>query len=106
MDEAGSHAPSGAFERARNASGVSVVITERACRAYLAKQTPVEYKIASYEVAEEVTRRLPGARVLLRPMSLTSGAHMGPGTWALAYLGLTADGLPAPADGLAPEARV
>jgi DegV family protein with EDD domain len=48
------------------------------------------------EVAPEVLDRLPGARVLVRPMSLTSGAHMGPGTWAMAYLGLTADGLPSP----------
>ncbi len=40
------------------------------------------------EVAPRVLERLPGARVLLRPMSLTSGAHMGPGTWALAYLAL------------------
>ncbi len=46
------------------------------------------------EVAQEVARRLPGARVLIRPMSLTSGAHMGPGTWGLATLGLTADGQP------------
>ncbi len=51
------------------------------------------------EVAEEVSVRLPGARVLVRPMSLTSGAHMGPGTWAMAYLGLTADGLPVSAQG-------
>ena len=28
------------------------MITERACRAYLAKQTPNDYKITSYEVAE------------------------------------------------------
>ncbi len=46
------------------------------------------------EVAQEVSARLPGARVLVRPMSHTSGAHMGPGTWGLAYLGLAADGLP------------
>ena len=28
----------------------------------------------------------PTAEILLRPLSLTSGAHMGPGTWAVAYL--------------------
>lgn len=46
------------------------------------------------EMVGQIERRLPGARVIVRPMSLTSGAHMGPGTWALAYLGLTADGMP------------
>jgi hypothetical protein len=29
---------------------------------------------------------LPAARILLRPLSLTSGVHMGPGTWAVAFL--------------------
>ncbi len=38
-------------------------------------------------VAEtEVKKRFPGAEVILQPLSLTSGAHMGPGTWALAFL--------------------
>ncbi|MFH2005822.1 MAG: DegV family protein [bacterium] len=48
------------------------------------------------EVASEVGRLLPDARILVRPVSLTSGAHMGPGTWAVAYLGFDADGLPVP----------
>jgi len=30
--------------------------------------------------------RFPAAEILLQPMSLTSGAHMGPGTWGLAVL--------------------
>ncbi len=29
---------------------------------------------------------LPGAEIILQPLSLTSGAHMGPGTWAVAFL--------------------
>ncbi|MCL5808723.1 MAG: DegV family EDD domain-containing protein [Deltaproteobacteria bacterium] len=37
-------------------------------------------------VQPEIARRHPGAEILLHPMSLTSGAHMGPGTWAVAYL--------------------
>ena len=36
--------------------------------------------------AREVRARLPRASVLVRPLSLTSGAHMGPGTWAVAFL--------------------
>jgi hypothetical protein len=34
----------------------------------------------------EITRRWPEAEIFLHPMSLTSGAHMGPGTWAVAFL--------------------
>ncbi len=34
----------------------------------------------------EIARRRPEAEIILHPMSLTSGAHMGPGTWAVAFL--------------------
>jgi uncharacterized protein len=34
----------------------------------------------------EVARRFPDAEVLQRPVSLTSGCHMGPGTWGIAHL--------------------
>ena len=37
-------------------------------------------------VQPEISRRHPEAEILLHPMSLTSGAHMGPGTWAVAFL--------------------
>ncbi len=41
-------------------------------------------------VEEDVARRirslLPRAEIIFRPLSLTSGAHMGPGTWAMAIL--------------------
>jgi hypothetical protein len=33
----------------------------------------------------EIARRWPEAEIILHPMSLTSGAHMGPGTWAVAF---------------------
>jgi fatty acid-binding protein DegV len=36
--------------------------------------------------APRVRALLPAASILLRPLSLTSGAHMGPGTWAVAFL--------------------
>jgi DegV family protein with EDD domain len=36
--------------------------------------------------AVELRSLLPAARILFRPLSLTSGAHMGPGTWAVAFL--------------------
>jgi hypothetical protein len=38
------------------------------------------------KVRSEVTRRYPGAQIIVHPLSLTSGAHMGPGTWAVAFL--------------------
>ena len=28
----------------------------------------------------------PQAEIIIQPLSLTSGAHMGPGTWAVAFL--------------------
>jgi len=33
-----------------------------------------------------LTERYPLADILLQPLSLTSGAHMGPGTWGVAFL--------------------
>ena len=33
-----------------------------------------------------VMKRLPGSHIIMQPLSLTSGAHMGPGTWAIAFL--------------------
>jgi DegV family protein with EDD domain len=33
-----------------------------------------------------IQERYPLAEVLLQPLSLTSGVHMGPGTWAMAFL--------------------
>ena len=38
-------------------------------------------------VQPQVRDLLPGAEILPVPLSLTSGVHMGPGTWALAWAG-------------------
>ncbi|MBU3943721.1 MAG: DegV family EDD domain-containing protein [Proteobacteria bacterium] len=38
-------------------------------------------------VEPEVRQLAPRAEILLVPLSLTSGVHMGPGTWALAWAG-------------------
>jgi DegV family protein with EDD domain len=38
------------------------------------------------KVQPEIEQRWPEAEIILQPMSLTSGAHMGPGTWAVAFL--------------------
>ena len=37
-------------------------------------------------VKKEIENRYPSAEILLQPLSLTSGVHMGPGTWAMAFL--------------------
>jgi DegV family protein with EDD domain len=37
-------------------------------------------------VKKEMRARYPSAEIILQPLSLTSGVHMGPGTWAMAYL--------------------
>lgn len=37
-------------------------------------------------VSREIKQRFPAADLLLQPLSLTSGVHMGPGTWAVAFL--------------------
>jgi hypothetical protein len=38
------------------------------------------------EVRNDVAKSYPKARIIVHPLSLTSGAHMGPGTWAVAFL--------------------
>jgi DegV family protein with EDD domain len=38
------------------------------------------------EVRNDMAKRYPKARIIVHPLSLTSGAHMGPGTWAVAFL--------------------
>ena len=38
------------------------------------------------EFAADVQKLYPQADIILQPLSLTSGAHMGPGTWGIAFL--------------------
>ena len=37
-------------------------------------------------VKKKIEKLYPSSEILLQPLSLTSGVHMGPGTWALAFL--------------------
>ncbi len=37
-------------------------------------------------VMPEMQRRNPAAEIVLQPLSLTTGVHVGPGTWSLAFL--------------------
>jgi hypothetical protein len=34
---------------------------------------------------QQIAALLPDAEILLVPLSLTSGVHMGPGTWSIAF---------------------
>jgi DegV family protein with EDD domain len=38
------------------------------------------------EIQPEIERRLPLVQVIVQPLSLTSAAHMGPGSWGMAFL--------------------
>ena len=38
------------------------------------------------EIKPEIERRFPLAKVIMQPFSLTSAAHMGPGSWGIAFL--------------------
>jgi hypothetical protein len=40
----------------------------------------------SETVKKEIQALYPSADIMLQPLSLTSGVHMGPGTWAVAFL--------------------
>jgi fatty acid-binding protein DegV len=37
-------------------------------------------------VLGKIRKRFAAAEVVFQPLSLTSGAHMGPGTWGVAFL--------------------
>ncbi|MEZ4524610.1 MAG: DegV family protein [Desulfobacterales bacterium] len=38
------------------------------------------------EVQKKIRENCPEAEILVRPLSLTSGVHMGPGTWGIAFV--------------------
>jgi DegV family protein with EDD domain len=44
------------------------------------------YDWVNKTVKKMLVERYPQAEIILQPLSLTSGAHMGPGTWAVAFL--------------------
>ncbi len=51
-----------------------------------------------HTVCPLLARLCPEDHILARPLSLTSGAHMGPGAWSAAFLPRTGDPLPLPAE--------
>jgi len=43
-------------------------------------------KFVEGPVKKNIEELYPDAEIILQPLSLTSGAHMGPGTWGIAFL--------------------
>jgi len=44
------------------------------------------YDLVAGKIKPLIAEDFPQAEIILQPLSLTSGAHMGPGTWAVAFL--------------------
>ncbi len=54
------------------------------------------------EVEDAIRKQFPAAEIILQPLSLTTGAHTGPGTWAVAVHPDPANRLAIPTAGLSP----
>jgi fatty acid-binding protein DegV len=74
----------------RSRKGQLIFATEKILR----QESPPRTVLLQYSDNEEwvsdhvrqlVRSLLPRAEILLAPLSLTSGVHMGPGTWSLAF---------------------
>jgi len=50
------------------------------------------------EVRGTVAHQVPGAEILIQPLSLTTGVHTGPGTWGMAFLTIPEEMSPADVD--------
>ncbi len=75
---------------------------------HLDRRAPVDILLQYTDNQDRVLSRirpmiqdhLPEARIMEHPMSLTSGVHMGPGTWAVAWLKMPEDSISGVAEGL------
>ena len=78
---------------AKNRKGQLKFALERFEEAFDSKDSPFvmleysdNYDWVGSVVKTEIETRCPHAEIKLQPLSLTSAAHMGPGTWAMAYI--------------------
>jgi hypothetical protein len=55
-------------------------------RAFIMLEYSDNYDWVNKTVKKLIAQLYPQAEIILQPLSLTSGAHMGPGTWAVAFL--------------------
>ena len=61
-------------------------LLQRNSRAFIMLEYSDNYDWVKGTLKPILTGRYPLAEILLQPLSLTSGAHFGPGTWAVAFL--------------------
>lgn len=59
---------------------------QRNSRAFIMLEYSDNYDWVEGTVKKIFEERYPKAEIILQPISLTSGAHFGPGTWAVAFL--------------------
>jgi len=80
----------GVVKNSRDQIAFALARLERSLRPDAAGLILLEYSDNETWVDEtvrpEIRRRHPRAEILLRPLSLTTGVHTGPGTWAVAFL--------------------
>ncbi len=55
-------------------------------RAFIMLEYSDNFDWVNKTVKKLIEQQYPQAEIILQPLSLTSGAHMGPGTWAVAFL--------------------
>lgn len=55
-------------------------------RALIMLEYSDNYDLVHDAIKPLIAERFPQAQIIVQPLSLTSGAHMGPGTWAVAFL--------------------
>jgi len=55
-------------------------------RALIMLEYSDNYDLVHEAVKPLIEERYPQAQIIVQPLSLTAGAHMGPGTWAVAFL--------------------
>jgi hypothetical protein len=80
----------GGSEAGRRTGRKPAACLERDGRALIMIEYTDNREWVTKKVQPEIARRWPEAELILQPMSLTSGAHMGPGTWAVAFLSVNA----------------
>ncbi|MEN6375627.1 MAG: DegV family protein [Smithella sp.] len=55
-------------------------------KAFIMLEYSDNYDLVNDTIKPMIAESFPRAQIIVQPLSLTSGAHMGPGTWAVAFL--------------------
>jgi hypothetical protein len=73
-------------DQVKMALGKLAAVLQKNSRALIMLEYSDNRQWVEETVRPTVAERHPDAEIILQPLSLTSGAHMGPGTWAVAFL--------------------